>query len=104
MARELGVQLQIAMAFGQGAGRMLATPEALEHALSEQAALVRRAITDWEESQYPFIELARTTGQMAAAHAVSRSKTVIETVDVDAAIRAALGVCPCFTKLGMTKP
>ncbi len=98
MAKESldAIQLQLAMAFGQGAGSMMATPEALAYTVSSQAALIGRARTDWEASKFAFIELVRVMGQIAAARAAFDGRPEIAMEHVEKAIHAVLGVCPCF--------
>jgi hypothetical protein len=98
MAKESNdmIRLQLAMAFGQGAGFMLANPEAVTYAVSSQAALIERAAGDWEASKYPFIELVRVLGQMAATRAAVDGKPEISKKHVEDVIGAVLGICPCF--------
>jgi hypothetical protein len=89
------IQLQLAMAFGQGAGAMLANPEALAFALSENAALIRRAAGDWTASKPAFIELVRVLGHITATRAAMDGKHEIGRNHIQDGIRTVLGVCPC---------
>jgi hypothetical protein len=86
----------MAMAFGQGAGCMLANPEALAFALSENTALIERARGDWVASKPAFIELVRVLGQIAATKAAGDGSSEIERGHIEFGLRAVLGVCPCF--------
>jgi len=95
-----GIQLQLAMAFGQGSGTMMASTEALSFALSEQKDVIDRAAGDWAASKYTLFELVRLVGQIAAVHAAHDAKAEIEIKHVRIAIPAALGVCPCLVKSG----
>jgi hypothetical protein len=89
------IRLQLAMAFGQGAGSMLANEEAIEYALSAHAAIIDRAIGNWEGTRPAFIELVRLLGQIAAARAASDGKPEIERQHVEFAIPGILNICPC---------
>ena len=102
MANDLpqSVQLQLAMAFGQGTGTMMASAEALEYALTQHSDVILRANADWQAAKYTFLELVRLAGQIAAVHAAHDSKAEIARIHVERAIPAVLGVCPCLTKIG----
>jgi threonine/homoserine/homoserine lactone efflux protein len=95
------MELQLAMAFGQGTGTMMANPEALTFALSEQKDVISRAAGDWAASKYALFELVRLVGQIAAVHAAHDVKAEIQITHVKLAIPAALDVCPCLVKSGM---
>ena len=90
------IRLQLAMAFGQGAGSMLANSETLAFALSAHSGLIERAAGDWTASKPAFIELVRVLGQIAATRAVLDGKAEIEKQHIQEAIPAVLNVCPCF--------
>jgi hypothetical protein len=90
------IQLQMAMAFGQGAGCMLANPEALAFALSENAGLIERARGDWVASRPAFIELVRMLGQIAATRAAVDGSPEIERRHVEFGLQAVLAACPCL--------
>ena len=92
------VRLQLAMAFGQGAGYMLATSAALELAVSSQGKAMERATRNWEVTRYAFTELVRLAGQIAAARAAMEGRTEIDREHAQFAIEAVLGVCPCFAR------
>lgn len=102
MANDLprSVQLQLAMAFGQGTGTMMANAEALEYALTQHSDVIQRANVDWPSAKYTFLELVRLAGQIAAVHAAHDSRAEIERSDVERAIRGVLGVCPCLVRAG----
>jgi hypothetical protein len=89
------MQLQLAMAFGQGAGAMMASPDALVFALSKNAALIRRARTDWEASRFAFIELVRRLGQISATLAIVDGKSEILKKHVLKGLITIVPVCPC---------
>jgi hypothetical protein len=90
------IRLQMAMAFGQGAGSMLASPEALSFALSGNADMIERAAGDWTASKPTFIYLVRVLGQIAAARAAMDGVAEIEPRHVEAGLTGVLQVCPCF--------
>jgi hypothetical protein len=92
------IRLQMAMAFGQGAGSMLATPAALSFAMSSQSKLIERAAGDWSASQFAFIELVRVLGQIAATQAARDGKPRIEEAHVKAGLASVVGICPCFVR------
>jgi hypothetical protein len=93
------IQLQMAMAFGQGAGSMLANSEALRAALSrDDGVLIKRAARDWDTWQYAFLWLTRTAGQIAAARAAAEGKPEIDRSSIEVAIDSVLGVCPCIVR------
>jgi hypothetical protein len=89
------MQLQLAMAFGQGTGAMTASPEALAFALSKNAALIRRARGDWQASRYAFTELVRRLGQASATLAIVDGRPEIAEEHVKRGLDIVLGVCPC---------
>ena len=90
------IRLQMAMAFGQGAGSMLANPEALSFALSENTALIERAVGDWTASKTAFIELVRVLGQIAATKAAVDGSPEIERRHLEFGLQTVLKICPCF--------
>ena len=89
------VKLQLAMAFGQGAGTMLADREALETLLSEQSDIIERALRDWDASQWAFISLVRMLGQHSAARAAANGSAVIRWEDVKFSLPTVMIICPC---------
>ncbi len=91
------IRLQAAMAFGQGAGAMLASPDAIQLLLERQGHLLENAARDWERSWFPFIELTRVMGQIAAARAAVNGRWQIGPEDVEGALQVALGPCPCIS-------
>jgi hypothetical protein len=92
------VRLQLAMAFGQGAGYMLATPAALDVAVSSQAKVMERAMRNWAVTRYALTELVRLAGQIAAARAAVEGRTEIDRDHARYAIDAVLEVCPCLAR------
>lgn len=91
-----GNRLQMVMAFGQGAGSMLASPEALSFALSANADMIERAAGDWTASKPTFIYLVRVLGQIAATRAAMDGVAEIAQRHVEAGLTVVLQVCPCF--------
>jgi hypothetical protein len=89
------IKLQLAMAFGQGTGVMIASHEALSHLLSENSGLISRAASNWEASHWAFVELTRLLGQLSASHAAARNSAVIRPQDIDACIKVMIDLCPC---------
>jgi hypothetical protein len=89
------MQLQLAVAFGQGTGAIPASPDALAFALSKNAVLIRRARGDWDASRYAFIDLVRRMGQIAATLAIVGGRAEIATAHVRAALRLINPICPC---------
>ena len=90
------IKLQLAMAFGQGAGTMLANAEALETLLSEQGEMLATALNTWDKSRWAFTELVRTLGQLSAAHAAAGGSAEIRWNDIAASLAPVLQICPCF--------
>jgi hypothetical protein len=97
------MQLQLAMAFGQGAGAMTASPEALSFALSKNAALIRRARVDWTASRFAFIELVRRLGQAAATFAIMDKKSEIGRKHVIGGLKIILPICPCGVRIPLPR-
>ena len=89
-----GVKLQMAMAFGQGAGAMLADEEALEKLLSTEGDMVERASRQWSSFHWAFLTLLRTLGQIAATRAAHEGRASISWADIEVALPAVLGPCP----------
>jgi hypothetical protein len=77
-----GRTLQLAMAFGQGAGVMLATEAALLAALGPYAESIRGRDSDWDEYALQSLEYARVLGSLAAHHALGAGHCVIDAHDV----------------------
>jgi hypothetical protein len=89
------VKLQLAMAFGQGAGAMLADLEALETLLAERGDILTRAMKDWEASQWAFTALVRTLGQVSAVRAAVDGSPMIRWQHIDRSMSAVMSMCPC---------
>jgi hypothetical protein len=103
LAEKEAVKLQLAMAFGQGAGAMLANAEALDRLLAERGDILVNAMGNWSASRWPFIELVRTLGQLSAARAAAAGSAEIRWVDVESSIQPVLELCPCIAS-GMRSP
>ena len=89
-----GVKLQMAMAFGQGAGVMLAEEEALEKLLSTEIEMVERAAGRWSTFHWAFLTLLRTLGQVSAMHAAHAGEARIRWVDIENSLNTVLRPCP----------
>ena len=79
------IGLQLAMAFGQGAGALLATPEALETAYDTYATAFEVRAREWSAFELRAIEYSRALGQVAAWTAISNGRCIIDAKDVKAA-------------------
>ena len=97
------VKLQLAMAFGQGAGAMLANPEALEKLLAEEGEVLKNAIGNWNESHWAFTQLVRTLGQISAAQAAVAGSAEIRWSDISKSLAPVMAICPCFVA-GVRRP
>jgi hypothetical protein len=91
------VKLQLAMAFGQGAGAMLAKPDALQQLFTDNEHIITKAMADWEASQWAFTALVRLLGQLSAARAAAAGRAEIESSDIDEPLPELLGLCPCLS-------
>ena len=89
------VKLQLAMAFGQGAGAMLATPEALEALLAQEGDVLNRAMRNWNESRWAFTQLVRTLGQVSATNAAMSGSAEIRWSDISKSLGPVMTACPC---------
>ncbi len=89
------VKLQLAMAFGQGSGAMLASGEALDTLLAEEGQFLANAMGNWNVNRWAFTQLVRTLGQLSAAHAAAGSSAEIRWVDIEPSIPVVMDLCPC---------
>jgi hypothetical protein len=80
--------LQLAVGFGQGAGFMLVTEDALLHALSEYRQSLERRDADWDGHALQAIEYCRAMGSLAAHQALGHGRVVITAEDVVKALDA----------------
>ena len=76
------IGFQLAMAFGQGAGAMLATSEALLAAYQPYEASFQERADTWVDFELRALHYARALGQVAAARAAQSGRCVIDTDDV----------------------
>ena len=90
------VKLQLAMAFGQGSGCMIAEPEALEQLLNEQSSIIAPAIATWHTSHWAFLELVRRLGHLSATRAGMQPSAVIRWEHIQPSLAAVMIICPCF--------
>ena len=98
------VKLQLAMAFGQGAGSMLAETDALKTLLDEDGDILKNAMGNWKDSQWAFVELMRVLGQHASASACAAGHWRIKYTDLKHAIPAVMVDCPCVDRLRRPLP
>jgi hypothetical protein len=77
------------MAFGQGAGTMLATSAALLTAYTAYRPSFeeRASANNWAEVELRSVEYARALGQVSAFAAARNGRCVIDSADVRAALR-----------------
>jgi hypothetical protein len=80
--------LQLAVGFGQGAGFMLVTEDALLNALSEYQQSLERRDADWDRYALQAIEYCRAMGSLAAHGAMDHGRVVITAEDVAKALAA----------------
>jgi hypothetical protein len=102
-ANNESVKLQLAMAFGHGAGAMLASPEALEKLLAEGGEIFTNAMGDWSANRWAFTELVRTLGQMSSVNAAVAGSPEIRWSDIQKAFGPVMTICPCFVA-GVKRP
>jgi hypothetical protein len=102
-----GKFLQLASGFGQGAGLLLATEEALLTALNAYRESVERRSGEWDAIALEVIEYARMMGSLAAHHALAAGRCVIDVGDVEFALGGVqtnrarpLGPCRITDSLG----
>jgi hypothetical protein len=97
---------QLAAAFGQGAGTMMATRRALRVAFANYDEAIR-VFRDWDAHATLIIEYARALGRAAADHASRTGHCVIDVEDVEHALEVVRGnrreplvACPLTLHLG----
>lgn len=73
---------QLAMAFGQGSGTILATPAALRLAFEAYRASLTNHLSDWDEYSLLTIEYCRLLGKLSAHYAIADDRYVIDAPDV----------------------
>ena len=78
-----GKVLQLAMAFGQGAGSFLASEEAAVNAAARIETTLEKAFRNWQNAGPIATSLVRTAGQMAAQRAIERRHLYIDFDDID---------------------
>ena len=82
----MDITLQLAAAFGQGAGTLLFETGALRPAYDAYAPHIAREIPHWEEDALQSISVMRAMGAYAAHLAMSDRRFVINRGDVEAAL------------------
>ena len=78
-----GKVLQLAMAFGQGAGAYLAGEEAARPAAEKITSMLEPAFKKWDTAGPIAVHLVRIAGQMAAQRAIERRHIYIFFDDID---------------------
>jgi hypothetical protein len=91
---------QLAVAFGQGTGTMLATGESLRVAFNNYYEAVRE-FGEWDAHATLIFEYARALGRAASDHASRTGQCVIDVADIEYALevvrgntRRPLSACP----------
>ena len=82
----MDITLQLAAAFGQGAGTLLFETGALRPAYDAYAPHIARELPHWEEDALQSISVMRAMGAYAAHLAMSDRRFVINRGDVEAAL------------------
>ena len=80
------ISLQLAMAFGQGAGTTPATSAALLEAYNAYQPAFERRAGEWPEIELRSLEYGRALGRLSAHAAASNGRAVIDSEDVRAAL------------------
>lgn len=96
----MDITLQLAAAFGQGAGVMLIEAGALRPAYEAYAPHIERAVPFWEDDALTSVSVMRAMGARAAHLALADGRFVISRGDVESALSvvtrrhaAPLGFC-----------
>jgi hypothetical protein len=91
------VRLQMMMAFGQGAGSMRASLDAIQWLMTDPSTSgdIDRAAANWDASKWAFLDLIRVLGQIAATKAAVAGDWQIERTHLEQAIPAVRIGCPC---------
>lgn len=82
----MDITLQLAAAFGQGAGTLLFETGALRPAYDAYAPHIARAVAFWEEDALNSISVMRAMGAYAAHLALTERRFVISRGDVESAM------------------
>ena len=97
----MDITLQLAAAFGQGAGVMMIEAGALRPAYEAYAPNIARSVPFWETDALKGVSVMRAMGAFAAHLALSDHRFVISRDDVESALTvvtrnhaAPLGTCP----------
>ena len=97
----IDITLQLAAAFGAGAGHVLMEVDALRPAYNAYFDHITRAASFWETDALTSVSVMRAMGAHAAHLALSSGRLVISRGDVEAALgvvtrvhAAPLGTCP----------
>lgn len=82
----MDITLQLAAAFGQGAGLVLIEADALRPVYDAYAARIERSIPHWDTDALGSISVLRAMGAYAAHRALSNDRVVITREDAEAAL------------------
>ena len=82
----MDITLQLAAAFGQGAGTLLFETGALRPAYDAYAPHIEREVEHWEEDALNSISVMRAMGAYAAHLAMTDRRFVINRADVETAM------------------
>jgi hypothetical protein len=80
------ISLQLAMAFGQGAGSTLATTDAIVSAVDAYRRELTARVHDWDALAPTVLEWARVAGRLSASNAASDGRAAISVADVKSAL------------------
>ena len=90
----MDITLQLAAAFGQGAGVMMIDTDALRPAVRAYADAIERSIPFWDTDAHGSIAALRAMGAYAAHRALSERRFTISREDVEAALGVVRHVDP----------
>jgi hypothetical protein len=97
------ITYQLAMAFGQGAGTMLASAGAVSTAIAPFSETFSNNLAQWDDWALKSIEYARALGKLSSVYAAVNGAAVIQTAHVNWALEQIanntvlpLGPCNCI--------
>jgi hypothetical protein len=97
------ITYQLAMAFGQGAGTMLASAGAVSTAIAPFSQAFSNNVNQWDDWALKSIEYARALGKLSSVYAAANGAAVIQTAHVSWALQQIannailpLGPCNCL--------
>src|SRR5262245_54990173 len=90
----IDITLQLAAAFGSGAGVMMIDADALRPAYEAYASRIERSIQYWDTDAIGSISVMRAMGALAAHRALSEQRLVITREDVEVALDSVQRFAP----------